>query len=62
MYNESSCRSCGREVTAILRCKFCEETDSWICKGCNITVHRLHIHNVNIFNTKSSTNTIELFK
>ncbi len=58
MYNETSCRMCGWELLALLRCKFCEETNSWICEKCGKTIQRFHTHNLQHLSTMTSVNTI----
>lgn len=44
MYNEESCRSCGRELTSLYKCKYCDETRCWKCSSCDFLLQRLHTH------------------
>ena len=46
MFNEDSCRACGLMLIAMWRCNECLETSSWICKNCNSTIDRIHLHAV----------------
>ena len=46
MFNEDSCRACGLLLIAMWRCNECLETSSWICKKCNSTIDRIHLHGV----------------
>ncbi len=60
MYNETSCRLCGWELTALLKCRLCEETNSWICKKCGNTIHHLHSHDLRQLTPITNVNTISL--
>lgn len=62
MHNEGSCRFCGLELTSLVMCKFCDETNSWICKRCGITVQRLHSHDKVQLSAITNQNISRLFE